>query len=384
MPWRYDGVQEEHLAVRSAAGLFDLCHMGIFDFRGPNACGFLDLVTTNDVSRLQIGQSCYSYLLSPPGQVIEDLMVYHLEEDRYMTVVNAANAAKDWAWLNRVDDGEVCIDLGQPWARLGCATTIRDLGAPESGDARRVNLALQGPASGRILAALGADEETLYRLRRLRHAEVLQARLGDFELIIARTGYTGESRGYELFVHPDEAARLWGALMTAGEPFGLQPIGLAARDSLRIEAGLPLYGNELAGPLDLGPGDAGFAGYVKSYKPFFIGRRPFILRERERDSVVARFRMADRGVRVPQPGDPVVSLQGRVVGKVTSCSIGTEGHLVGQAYIKRELAEPGTSIAVFQTTQAWASKPLEALKIGDAVQLHDPAVILPRFWTPTG
>jgi glycine hydroxymethyltransferase len=172
---------------------------------------------------------------------------------------------------------------------------------------------------------------------------------------------------------------LWKALMDAGEPLGLRPIGLAARDSLRIEAGLPLYGHELAGPLDLGPGDAGFAGYVKTYKPFFVGRRSYMAGEQNRDSVVARFRMVERGVRVPQQGDPVVSLRGRVVGKVTSCSVDTDGHLVGQVYIKRNQAEPGTTIAVFQTTRAWSSKPRHELKIGESVQLHDRAVILSRF-----
>ncbi len=391
MPVRYSGVQEEHVAVRTAAGLFDVSHMGVFDFLGPNACGFLDLVTTNDVARLQVGESHYSYLLSPQGQVIDDIMIYRLAEDRYMMVVNAANNDRDWEWLNDVNDGDVRIDLRRPWARLGCATLIRDLRAPETSNARRVDLALQGPASRRILTALDGDAETLYRLRRLRRTEVMQGRLGGpstgsgqgFDLIIARTGYTGESRGYELFVHPDQTVALWEALMAAGEPFGLQPIGLAARDSLRIEAGLPLYGHELAGPLDLGPGDAGFAGYVKTYKPFFVGRRSFMEKEKTRDSVLARFRMVERGVRVPQQGDPVVSLKGRVTGKVTSCSTDTEGHLVGQAYIKADHAEPGTIIALFQTARVWASKPRNALEVGDRVQLHDRGVILSRFMKRT-
>ncbi len=392
MPVRYGGVQEEHVVVRTAAGLFDVTHMGIFDLRGPNASFFLDLVTTNDVTRLQVGESHYGYLLSPEGQVIDDVMIYRLEPQRYMMVVNAANADKDWAWLNAIYWGEVCIDRERPWACLTCPPDMRDLRAPETGADRRVDMALQGPESHRILRALGGDDETLYRLRRLRRTGVMQATLGDpstsprtegsgqrFDLIIARTGYTGEARGYELFVHPDRAVALWEALMVAGEPFGLQPIGLGARDSLRIEAGLPLYGHELAGPLDLSPGDAGFGGYVKTYKPFFIGRRAYMAREKRRDSVVARFRMIERGVRVPQQGDPVVSLKGRVVGKVTSCSTDTGGHLVGQAYLKLDHAGPGTTIAVFQTARAWFSKPRDELEVGDQVQLHDRAVILERF-----
>jgi glycine hydroxymethyltransferase len=270
---------------------------------------------------------------------------------------------------------------------MTCGTLIRDLRSSAASDDQRVDLALQGPAAYRILSALGGDEETRYQLRRLRWSEVMHARVDVqtkgldevFDLIIARTGYTGESRGYELFVHPDQVVALWQALMVIGEPFGLQSIGLAARDSLRIEAGLPLYGHELAGPLDLTPGDAGFAGYVKTYKPFFVGRRRYLAYERERDSVVARFRMVERGVRVPQQGDPVVSLKGRVIGKVTSCSIDSEGRLVGQAYIKSDHAEPGTTIALFQTTRAWSGKPRDALEIGDTVQLHDRGVILSRF-----
>jgi glycine hydroxymethyltransferase len=379
MPVRYASVREEHVAVRTAAGLFDVSHMGVFEFCGPNARAFLDQVTTNDVGRLRVGQSNYGYMLAPDGGVIDDLMVYRLAENCYMMVVNAANNDKDWAWLNAVNRGQVCIDHQRPWARLTCLAEMRDLRAPESGDARRVDLALQGPESRRILQALEADAETRYRLRRLRRTEVMQGRLGGFDLIVSRTGYTGEGRAYELFVHPDQAVALWEALMAAGEPLGLRPIGLGARDSLRIEAGLPLYGHELAGPLDLGPGEAGFASYVKTYKPFFVGWRAYIAKAQKQDSVVARFRMVERGVRVPQQGDPVVSLKGRVVGKITSCSIDTEGQLVGQVYLKRNHAQPGTTIAVFQSTQAWSSKPRHELEIGERVQLHDRAVILSRF-----
>jgi glycine hydroxymethyltransferase len=387
MPVRYGGVQEEHVAVRTAAGLFDVSHMGVFDFRGVNARIFLDLVTTNDLGRLEVGQSQYSYLLSPHAQVIDDVMIYRLEGERYMMVVNAANNDEDWAWLNAVNRGEVRIDRKRPWTRITCPVEIRDLRAPETGEDRRVDLALQGPESRRILEALGGDDETLYQLRRMRRTEVIQGQLGGsltssgqvFDLIISRTGYTGETWSFELFVHPDQVPALWKAVMAAGEPFGLMPIGLAARDSLRIEAGLPLYGHELAGPLDLGPGDAGFSSYVKTYKPFFIGRRRYMADEQWRGGVVARFRMLERGVRVPQQDDPVVSLKGRVVGKVTSCSVDTEGHLVGQVYIKIDHAEPGTPVAVFQTTAAWTSKPRHTLSVGDRVQLHDRAVILDRF-----
>jgi glycine hydroxymethyltransferase len=379
MPVRYDSVQDEHIAVRTAAGLFDVAHMGIFDFRGPHARASLEVMTTNDVGSLVVGQSQYGFLLSPEAHVIDDIMLYRLEEERYMMVVNAANNDKDWAWLNAANEGQVCIDCERPWVQVTFPTEIRDLRAPSTGDEQRVDLALQGPNSHRILKALGGKKKTRRRLRRLNRTEVMQGKLGGFDLIIARTGYTGEARSYELFVHPDQAAALWEALMEAGKKFGLRPVGLAARDSLRIEAGLPLYGHELAGPLDLGPADAGFASYVKTYKPFFVGRRSYLAREKERDSIVARFRMVERGVRVPQQGDPIVNLRGRVAGKITSCSIDTQGRLVGQGYINEKYTEPGTTVAVFQTTHAWSSKPRHALEFGDRVQLHDRAVILSRF-----
>ncbi len=379
MPIRYNGSFEEHLAVRQAAGLFDVAHMGVFDFRGPWAKSFLDLVTSNDVGALAVGQSHYSYLLAPDGVVIDDVMLYRIEDERFMLVVNAANNDKDWAWLNAVNRGEVRVDRERPWTRLGCSTEIRDLHAPEAGDERRVDLALQGPKARKILLGLDSDKSTRYDLRHLRRTEVMRGELGGFDLIVARTGYTGEPWGFELLVHPERAVELWRALMQVGQTWGLQPIGLGARDSLRIEAGLPLYGHELAGSLDLGPGDAGFASYVKTYKPFFVGRRAFMAHEAERDSVVVRFRLIERGVRVPQQGDPVVSLKGRVVGLVTSCSLDREGHLVGQAYLHQNYTEPGTILAIFQTTRSWAGKPKTELKLGDRVQLHDRAVVLNRF-----
>ena len=379
MPVRYERGYKEHLAVRQSAGLFDVAHMGVFDFCGTSAKSFLEQVTTNDVIALAVGQSHYSYLLGPDGVVIDDDMLYRIEDERFMMVVNASNNDKDWAWLDAVNQGQVCIDSARPWVRLSCPTRIRNLCAPESGDERRVDLSLQGPNAFKILQALTAKKNTRRALRRLQRTKVMRGKLGGFDLIISRTGYTGELCSFELFVHPERAAALWDKLIEAGEPFGLKPIGLGARDSLRIEAGLPLYGHELAGPLNLGPGDADYSSYVKTHKPFFIGRQAFIDHETKRNSVVIRFRMIERGVRVPKQGDPLVSLKGRVIGLVTSCSIDREGHLVGQAYVKKAYAEPEMIMAVFQTTRSWSGKPKSALKVGDRVQLHDRAVVLGRF-----
>jgi glycine hydroxymethyltransferase len=199
--------------------------------------------------------------------------------------------------------------------------------------------------------------------------------------LISRTGYTGEAVGYETFVHPARAEEVWKALLEAGEPVGLKPAGLAARDSLRIEAGLPLYGHELAGPEGIRPGGAGFGAYVKFHKTFFIGRAPCLEAERNRTMETCRFRMEERGVRVPRPGDPVVNRKGRVIGRVTSCAGGTDGHLVGLAFVERGQAQTGTPLGIFPLPQ----RPVEEkankadLAVGDRVLLAELARVLERF-----
>jgi glycine hydroxymethyltransferase len=167
--------------------------------------------------------------------------------------------------------------------------------------------------------------------------------------------------------------------MEAGAPLGLKPCGLGARDSLRTEAGLPLYGHEMGGEPNLGVADAGFGSYVKVYKPWFIGRDAFIAHEKTRKSVVARFRFTEKGVRVAHPGDPVLDLKGRVVGKVTSCAIDSEGYLTGQVHIEEKFAVEGTPIQVYQSAPKSAGAPPAALKPGDRVTLPTPAAIVSRF-----
>jgi glycine hydroxymethyltransferase len=161
---------------------------------------------------------------------------------------------------------------------------------------------------------------------------------------------------------------------------GLQPIGLGARDSLRVEAGLPLYGHELAGPLDLRPDDAGFASYVKLHKPFFVGRRAYVAHARERKMAVVRFRIARKGVRMPNLEDVVVDNHGRVVGQVTSCAMGADGLLVGQACIERRRAKVGEGINIFPhpTHEHW-DKPYDKLEMGDRLVLHSEATVVSRF-----
>ena len=381
MPVWYTSVSEEHAAVRETAGLFDVSHMGVLDVSGPHALEFLNTVTGNDVASLAIGESQYSHFLMPDGAVIDDLMVYRVDLQNYLVVVNASNNDKDWAWLNAVNQGRVMIDADRPWARVQHSAVLRDLRDPRHGADCRVDIALQGPRAADILIALsGNDAAFAKRLKAMPWAGVVRGNPGGFDLIISRTGYTGERVAYELFIHPDRAVDLWNALMAAGEPFGIKPCGLAARDSTRTEAGLPLYGHEMAGAHNLNPADAGFGSFVKMWKPFFIGRRAFVEHEESRDQVIVRFRMSEKGVRRPETGDPVLDRRGKVVGHVTSCAIDTEGYLLGQAIVPKGMSEPGTSLSIYQLGGGTRSiKAADRVDIGSRLPMPDPAVVLTRF-----
>jgi glycine hydroxymethyltransferase len=392
MPVQYSGVLDEHLATRQAAGLFDVSHMGVWDARGEHAAVFLDALVGNEVTALQPGESQYAHLLAPSAHVHDDCYVYCLAPDHFLIVVNASNDDKDWAWANAVLRGEALVDVDRPWAQAPArhGVTLRDLRAPASGADQRVDLALQGPKAREILLALGADAATARRLKALARTELCPAIVGGFDLIAARTGYTGEQMGFELFVHPDRAGDLWNALLEAGRPFGLKPCGLAARDSLRTEAGLPLYGDEMAGHLDLGVGDAGFDSYVKAHKPWFIGRKAFLAQEKARAAEVARFRFDAKSGRMAHNGDPVVDAQGRVVGEVTCCSLDSDGFRSGQAYLSFAAGAEGAPILVYQgAAEAYAKaepKPaaraeLEAALQAAGVKVRPPeaATVLSRF-----
>ena len=209
MPLWYKSVSDEHRAVRTAAGIFDVAHMGIFDLRGPGAADFLDLVATNDVKRLAVGSSHYSYFLDTDGLPLDDLMIYRLAAEHYLAVVNASNNDKNWRWLRAVIAGEVMIDPRAPGRRLEGRDRfeLRDLRLPAAGAERRVDIALQGPKSLDILLALDASAEDKAALKALKWAGVTRVRLGGIDLIISRTGYTGERVAYELFAHPRSGGR---------------------------------------------------------------------------------------------------------------------------------------------------------------------------------
>ncbi|HEX7976780.1 MAG TPA: glycine cleavage system aminomethyltransferase GcvT, partial [Anaerolineales bacterium] len=380
MPVWYSSVVEEHLAVRQAAGLFDVAHMGVYQAEGPQAAAFLDSVVGNDIAGLAVGESCYTHLLDPDSNVIDDLLVYRRGPEKFLVVVNASNDDKDWAWLNAVKDGAVRVDNRRPWARAyGRNVVLRNLRDPQAGPDMRVDLALQGPKSRDVLLALGVDGPTRKCIMGLKRTELCDALVGGFDLVVSRTGYTGEKMAFELFVHPQQADALFQALLKVGAPLGLKPVGLGARDSLRTEAGLPLYGHEMGGEKNLGVAEAGFGSYVKTYKPWFIGRDAFLAREQERKGVVARFRFNEKGVRMAHGGDPVLDKRGRVVGWVTSCAVDAEGFLTGQAFLELKSAEEGTPILIYQGAPDKTGKAPAELRVGDKASLPTLATVASRF-----
>ncbi|MFZ5920950.1 MAG: serine hydroxymethyltransferase [Chloroflexota bacterium] len=386
MPVWYTSVMEEHLATRQAAGLFDVAHMGVYSVEGPDAASFLDTICANDCGGLEPGESLYSQFLTQEAEVIDDTLVYRRAWDRFLVVVNASNDDKDRAWFESVRDGVVKIDNARPWARTyGYEAVIRNLRDPKAGNDMRVDIALQGPRSRDILLAMGVDAGTRARIMKLKRTELCDAVVGGFDLIVSRTGYTGEKMAFELFVHPERAVDFWNAVLKAGEKFGVKPIGLGARDSLRTEAGLPLYGHEMGlgsgkmGHKDLGVAEGGFGSYVKPYKPYFIGRDAFVANEKTRKGVVVRFRFSEKGVRMAHNGDPVVDKRGKAIGWVTSCAVDAEGFLTGQAYLDLKSAEVDTPVFVYQSAPEKAGPAPAGMTLGDKAVLPTAAVVVSRF-----
>jgi glycine hydroxymethyltransferase len=381
MPVWYTRVSEEHQAVREAAGLFDVAHMGTLGVCGPHAADFLDLVTVNYVRWLEDGDSQYSAFLDPSGHILDDVIVYRRAWDRYFVVVNAANFDKDWAWLNAVNRNKVIVDLDRPWVNVLHSVELHDLRHPESGVEQRVDIALQGPNSLAILLACTTEPTQRTALRRLGRTQFVEMQIEGMNLLVSRTGYTGEEMGFELYVHPDHAVALWHMLLERGAPLGLMPCGLAARDSLRIEAGLPLYGHELGGNLDITQSEAGFGAYVKYHKPFFIGRTPYRRYDEGRKRQIVRFAIDEQGVRPIRGGDhgePVVNRRGKVTGTVTSCAIIGERQ-IGMALVEERYAEVGSELFIYPEARKAVGKAPAEFAVGDAVALPVRATILPRF-----
>ena len=234
-----EGTQQEHQAIRNGAGLFDVSHMGTLEASGPDAADFLDTVATNFVHKLEIGQSHYTYVLDVDGSVMDDIIIYRTGEEKYLVVVNASNQDKIWAWWEAVNNREVIIDRDAPEKVAPGPVTLRHLKDPAVGADQLVDIAFQGPVSLPVLQRLcrdGAERKALDELGKFHHTPI---HVGDIEILASRTGYSGASVGFELFVHPDHALELWEKLLAEGEKEGVKPCGLASRDSTRTEAGIP-------------------------------------------------------------------------------------------------------------------------------------------------
>src|SRR5512139_592580 len=242
MPVQYRGILEEHRAVRSRAGLFDVCHMGEVEFRGGGALAALQRLTSNDVSRLQIGQIQYSALTTEAGTFVDDLTVYRLADDRYLTTLNASNIEKDVRWMREHSSGVEIADLSE-----------------ETG-----LVAIQGPRALEILQTL-----TPVNLAAIRYYWCAQGTVAGEEALLSRTGYTGED-GFEIYLPLPRVVGLWNALLEAGAPVGLIPCGLGARDTLRLEAKMALYGNDIDDRHTVLEADLSWI--VKWQKGEFIGR----------------------------------------------------------------------------------------------------------------
>ena len=380
MPVWYGSALEEHKAVRETCALFDVAHMGVFEISGPHAEDFIDLVTTNYARWIKDGESFYGFIVDPGGHILDDTMVYRLERTRYLMVVNAANEDQDWAWLDLVNSGKAMIDRDNPHKRVTNPAVLRDLKDPASGFDCKVDLALQGPQSRNVLMKL-VDPGQRAELLAMARTAVGEFTVAGISVVLSRTGYTGEEMGFEIFVHPDKAAELWRELLQAGAEYGIQPAGLAARDSARTEAGLPLYGHEIEGPHGITPGGASFGSYVKFHKPFFIGKKQLLAREKGRDKVIVRFAVTQKGMRPVKPGDPLMLEDGSFIGYVASSVAVPTGGQIGLAYVDSAAGSQGP-VTIFPLSPAQRNEGIIPVdKLADATAKSKPvnAEIVERF-----
>lgn len=320
MPVQYRGVIDEHLAVRHAAGLFDVSHMGEIEIKGRDAQAFLQELTINDVSRLSNGQAQYTAMCYPDGGVVDDLLLYRFDGENYLLCVNAANTDKDFAWVEAALE-----DSG--FAAVTCRNSSADF----------AQLALQGPAAALILSQLTAID-----LSRIAGYHFYEGLVAEVPTLISRTGYTGED-GFELYCHPEAVLTLWRNLLDVGREDGLMPAGLGARDTLRLEMKYPLYGHELSP--EISPLEAGLGWITHLEKPSFIGREALV-RQKEKgpERRLIGLRMTEAGV--PRAGYPVY-LNGEVVGTVTSGTLSPSLRQgIAIALVRNEVRRPGTALEV--------------------------------------
>ena len=321
LPVQYTGLTEEHLAVRSRAGLFDVSHMGEVVVRGPGALELVQLVSCNDHSKMTVGRAQYTGLMNPEGTFVDDVLVHKMADDEFLLVVNAANRQKDVAYLGdlaRDRGGVEVVDLSDDYAQI----------------------ALQGPLAMEVLQPL-----TPQVLGEIKYYRFVQGEVAGQTAMIARTGYTGED-GFEVYCAPEGAPAVWRSILAEGGPKGVLPTGLGARDTLRFEAGMSLYGNDIDSTTT--PLEAGLGWIVKLGKGDFIGRD--VLERQQEEGVERRlvgFEMVDRGI--ARHGYPVILEEGAAepVGEVTSGTQSpTLGKALGMTYLPVEAAEVGQEFFV--------------------------------------
>jgi glycine cleavage system T protein len=350
MPLWYSSIAEEHRAVRERAGLFDCTHMGVLEVSGAEAAEFLDIVTTNEVRSLGIGRARYGYILDAAGNVLDDIIIYRRSETDFIVVVNAANEPKIKLYLHELKGGRAAVDTDESSRALelsGLHVLVWDMRDPSRLKDRRVDIALQGPASIETLARLVDDPSVMERISALKSFAFVQEQLAGIDCLICRTGYTGSTVGVELFADPEQTPRLWNLILEAGKPLGVVPCGLGARDSLRIEAGLPLYGHELDGKFNISPFEAGYGWAVKLDKGFFIGKAAMQHVAENYEMEVARIELpATRGVRPIRQDDPILDRRGKCVGWVLSAAKVDEKQYV-LACVDRDAAREGTEVGVY-------------------------------------
>ena len=319
MPVEYTGIKDEHMTVRNGVGVFDVSHMGEIWVKGPTALSFIQKVTSNDASILQTGQAQYSCFPNGKGGIVDDLLVYYFEPDKYMLVVNASNIQKDWDWL----------------------VSQNDMGAElENASSRISQLAVQGPKALKVLQKLTDTD-----LESIKYYTFKVGRFAGIEdVIISATGYTGAG-GFELYFYNEFAHQVWDAIFGAGKEEGIKPIGLGARDTLRLEMGYCLYGNDIDDTTS--PIEAGLGWITKFTDDKEFIDKDFFLRQK-REGVTRRlkgFEMIDRGI--PRHGYDIVDKEGVVIGVVTS---GTQSPVldkgIGMGYVHKDFSYSGTEIYI--------------------------------------
>lgn len=318
MPVRYTGDKAEHLCVRKDAGVFDVSHMGEFIVRGPKALELVQQVTSNNAAKLIDGKAQYSCLPNHDGGIVDDLIVYRIADDQYMLVVNAANIEKDWNWIveSNAKIGAELIDISEETSLL----------------------AVSGPKAAQIVQQLTSMPVADLPYYGFHYGELL----GLEKILVATTGYTGE-RTYEIFFRNEHSQKIWDALFEAGKDHGLQATGLGARDTLRLEMGYMLYGNDINDSTS--PLEAGLSWITKLKKGDFNGRDAILkLKEAGVQRKLVGFKMIDRGI--PRQHYKIAH-QGEVVGEVTSGSISPLlGYGIGMGYVPKHLSAPGTEIEI--------------------------------------